>query len=329
MKIKVYFFILSCLFLQLSFAQNKDNGKVQYTLTLSSEGKLKDSGDIFGKIISLVPAGTKVGVYLKDNNYYKIEYNGLIGFISEIYFGKDTIPQYPLKIEDVEYCVTLSSEGKLKDKGGVFGEIIDEIPKGSKVAVYGYKDGYYHVHYKNKTGFLSEIYIDKDSKSPYLKDEMPLTQGNTSMEFVRKETLASKDFGNKTGCVYGNCSDGYGIYIWSSGEKYEGYWKNKKRNGEGINYYASGAYYKGDWIEGFKHGYGYYKYKEESAYETYTGDYHFNDLEGKGTLTWKSGKKYVGEFRDNKFNGQGTMYYTDGTKQSGKWINDFFYGNNY
>ena len=30
----------------------------------------------------------------------------------------------------------------------------------------------------------------------------------------------------KTGCISGDCSNGYGVYIFSSGEKYEGYWKN-------------------------------------------------------------------------------------------------------
>ena len=33
---------------------------------------------------------------------------------------------------------------------------------------------------------------------------------------------------------------------------------------------------------------------------------------GKGTYTWKDGKKYVGEWKDGEYNGQGTYTYGKG-----------------
>jgi hypothetical protein len=30
---------------------------------------------------------------------------------------------------------------------------------------------------------------------------------------------------NNYGCISGDCSNGYGVYTWESGERYEGYWQ--------------------------------------------------------------------------------------------------------
>ena len=58
----------------------------------------------------------------------------------------------------------------------------------------------------------------------------------------------SSNFGEKTGCISGNCVNGYGVYVWESGEKYEGFWKNDKKNGQGTYTWASGTVKKGKWI---------------------------------------------------------------------------------
>ena len=48
-------------------------------------------------------------------------------------------------------------------------------------------------------------------------------------------------YSQSTGCTQGDCVNGYGVYVWDSGEKYEGYWKNDKRNGYGVNNFSNGA----------------------------------------------------------------------------------------
>ena len=50
-------------------------------------------------------------------------------------------------------------------------------------------------------------------------------------------------------CVSGDCENGYGVYVWSSGDKYEGFWKNDKRNGQGTYTHAGGYVRKGKWID--------------------------------------------------------------------------------
>ncbi len=129
---------------------------------------------------------------------------------------------------------------------------------------------------------------------------------------------------NNYGCISGNCDNGYGIYTWDTGERYEGYWQNGMRNGQGTNYFANGAEYTGNWKDDKKNGYGVYKYHPESQYESYAGDYVMDKMTGNGIFIYKNGQKYIGEFYNNYFHGKGTMYYPDGTSKSGTWEYDKF-----
>jgi len=63
------------------------------------------------------------------------------------------------------------------------------------------------------------------------------------------------------GCVSGNCDDGQGTYIWSSGNKYIGEWKSGKMNGVGTYYWKNGDKYEGDWVNDYMDGNGVYTYK--------------------------------------------------------------------
>jgi hypothetical protein len=43
---------------------------------------------------------------------------------------------------------------------------------------------------------------------------------------------------------------GYGIYTWTDGRRYEGYWAYGKQNGEGVYYHPNGNVKKGLWEDG-------------------------------------------------------------------------------
>ena len=51
-------------------------------------------------------------------------------------------------------------------------------------------------------------------------------------------------------CIQGDCVNGYGTYIFSSGDKYVGEWKNSKYHGQGTFTYADGRVEKGIWENG-------------------------------------------------------------------------------
>lgn len=91
-----------------------------------------------------------------------------------------------------------------------------------------------------------------------------------------------------TGCLKGDCYNGYGIYTWNDGSRYEGNFKNGDRNGQGVYYYNSGAKYIGE-------------QKNDSR-------------NGIGTYYYPTGNKFVGEWK-NEHKVTGIMYSKDGIKE--------------
>ncbi|HNI11243.1 MAG TPA: hypothetical protein PLL93_08870, partial [bacterium] len=52
--------------------------------------------------------------------------------------------------------------------------------------------------------------------------------------------LSSVLYAQRTGCVSGNCENGEGTYVWSSGTTYAGEWKNGKQHGKGKTIWSDG-----------------------------------------------------------------------------------------
>ena len=49
-----------------------------------------------------------------------------------------------------------------------------------------------------------------------------------------------------------------GVYFWKDGRKYEGEYKNDKKEGFGKYYWTDGRRYEGQWRNGKQHGKGMY-----------------------------------------------------------------------
>ena len=87
-------------------------------------------------------------------------------------------------------------------------------------------------------------------------------------------------------CVSGDCNNGFGKYVFSSGNKYEGNFKDGRREGAGTFYYAQGNIFEGDW---------------------------HNNKMVKGTFIYASGATYTGTYDDNGNELNGTV--TAGTRK--------------
>ena len=69
--------------------------------------------------------------------------------------------------------------------------------------------------------------------------------------------------------------------IYKNGDKYNGYWKNNKKEGKGIMKYNNGDKYEGYWKNDKKDGYGIMKYKNGNKYE---GNWNNDMKNGDGIL---------------------------------------------
>ena len=119
------------------------------------------------------------------------------------------------------------------------------------------------------------------------------------------------------GCVSGNCDNGYGVYVTSFGDRYEGNHRNQKMHGEGLIIWSSGNRYKGDWVNNKKHGKGIYVWSDGNRYK---GDFVDGAMHGNGVFTWANGDRYEGGYVDGKEHGKGVFTFSDdGSKYAGIW----------
>lgn len=133
------------------------------------------------------------------------------------------------------------------------------------------------------------------------------------------------------GCLFGDCENGNGLYVWADGSRYEGNWQNKLYHGIGTRYNgygeveSSGLWYKGVFqgtcVSGdCENGSGELTLVEG---HTYNGDFQDCRMEGTGVLKYRNGDLYEGEFKDGVPNGTGTYTWA---ASSDKYVGSFTLG---
>lgn len=179
-------------------------------------------------------------------------------------------------------------------------------------------------------------------------------------------TIQSIPQPDPTGCVSGNCVNGWGKWQYENGH-YAGFWSNSKRSGYGLYDWKESGKYIGFWKNNRRHGYGVYFYENDAGDEM-SGEFAEGELNGFGkkyiNKKWSQGvfeggklvteytfydtKKstgcIAGDCKDkygrykwangDKFTGffkNGRMYlgtysFVNGDKYSGMFVNDAFQG---
>lgn len=100
---------------------------------------------------------------------------------------------------------------------------------------------------------------------------------------------------NETEC---DTLNGSGACRYANGSRYEGDFRNGKRNGWGILTFSSGGRHNGEFRDGKRDGY--------------------------GVSTSADGSRFQGDFRDDKPNGYGMLVTSEGLTYIGKWIDGHF-----
>ena len=102
----------------------------------------------------------------------------------------------------------------------------------------------------------------------------------------------------ETGCISGNCVNGYGTFVHISDGYYTGKWQESRRDGLGIHYNPDGSKrYEGEYENGKRQGIGKYYFKNGDWYE---GEFYQNKMKGRGKYHYANGDIYAGEFDEDK-----------------------------
>lgn len=158
-------------------------------------------------------------------------------------------------------------------------------------------------------------------------------------------------------CTSGDCKNGTGIFIYPSGAKYVGEFKNGEIHGIGSCYYSDGSVYRGNWKSRYPDGEGTKEYangeirkglwkkgfpvdangKVEEELMAKNGNTDANiDIQtgcltgdcknGEGVYAYADGSKYEGLFQDGKIEGQGTFFFPNGDKYVGQFQAGYSHG---
>ncbi len=126
--------------------------------------------------------------------------------------------------------------------------------------------------------------------------------------------------------------NGKGIFITSHyfncknqvGMKYEGEFKEDKIEGIGIGTYSNGDKYEGEWKNYKPYGRGKVVYMGGASYD---GEWMNGKFEGLGVFYLHNGERFEGKFSDSKYNGYGKYFYNNGDYLEGIFKNDRPFGN--
>lgn len=126
------------------------------------------------------------------------------------------------------------------------------------------------------------------------------------------------------GMYKNNKRDGFGRFYFANGNVYSGEWKEDRRHGHGSFSFLSGDLYVGDWEMNKKHGKGRFEYANGNCYE---GMYKNDKKHGPGKFTYADGQAtYEGMFCEDKMDGYGVFRFADGDVYEGQWKNDMKHG---
>ena len=118
--------------------------------------------------------------------------------------------------------------------------------------------------------------------------------------------------------------EGKEILYWKRGGKYEGDFQNDKREGYGKIYFHNGDKYEGNWKNNKFEGYGIFYCNNGDRYE---GDFRNGIREGKGIFIGNNGDRYEGDWKNDLMEGEGKYSWNDGQKYFGCWKNGIKEGN--
>ncbi|NER41813.1 SH3 domain-containing protein [Bacillus megaterium NBRC 15308 = ATCC 14581] len=146
-----------------------------YTATASMLNVRSGAGTNYASIGS-VTKGQKLSVVSKSGSWYKINYNGRMGYVSSDYVqasGTTTLPA-----ESTTYTVTASMLNVRSGAGTNYASI-GSVTKGQKLSVVSKSGSWYKINYNGRTGYVSSDYVQASATaSPKLVVDSFKTLGN-------------------------------------------------------------------------------------------------------------------------------------------------------
>lgn len=166
---------------------------------------------------------------------------------------------------------------------------------------------------------LSKVFAKEDQKegcgvtlSAPLSNVQPTTPVNNAAPAVVPTTEARYE-----GEFKENKKEGVGRIWWSNGDRYLGDWKKDTKDGFGVMMWENGDRYDGNWKNDLRDG--------PTAKYTYAnggiflGGYLNDERHGEGAFVWPDGDRFEGTWKSGGRTGAGVLILKDGTRIAQEW----------
>ena len=94
-------------------------------------------------------------------------------------------------------------------------------------------------------------------------------------------------------CIKGNCSNGFGTYEWTDGDKYVGEWNDGKNEGQGTYIFSDGNKYVGEHKDGKRDGQGTFTYADGKIEKGIWKNNKLIEKNNKSNYITKKKKEYI------------------------------------
>eukprot|EP00948_MAST-09A_sp_MAST-9A-sp1_P003568 g3568.t1 len=142
-------------------------------------------------------------------------------------------------------------------------------------------------------------------------------------------TMVYRDGSKYVGEYENGLFHGFGVMQWNTikqgklifrGRKYEGDWKQGRKDGRGLYILGNGDSYEGDFVDDKYHGKGCYQYANGDVYD---GDWVLGKWGGTGFIEFGNGDRYEGELRAGVFHGHGKYAWKRNGFPCGSYTGDY------
>ncbi len=141
----------------IAFANNRIVSTM-YVVECNQSITLRDAPSVYANELAQIPLGQAVGfIENAGNGFYKINYDGLIGYALAEYLSADRSGVAGISGVVVNCRISIT----LRDAPSVYAAELMQIPLGERVSVYPYDetDEFYCVQYRGVRGYVLKTYL--------------------------------------------------------------------------------------------------------------------------------------------------------------------------
>ena len=151
-----------------------ETGRTGIVTISGSRLNLREKASTSSKILTRLSGGTKVTVLGESGNWYHVDYNGTLGYLSRDYVrvtgeaptaaptNEPTAEPTPEPAPETGRTGVVNISGSklnLRQKASTSSKILTRLSGGAKVTVLGESGNWYHVNYNGTLGYLSKEYV--------------------------------------------------------------------------------------------------------------------------------------------------------------------------